>query len=107
MSPNVDANERLCAARESTLGAPVADVLHQRLEELCDVVFAAGSPRPTKKRLVSAIILAASTDAEALSAMLARYDAALVRDALVQQSDGDVVELHARRPGPRSRRPRP
>ena len=89
------------------MGVMVADVLHERLDQLCDAVYESRQPRPTKKRMLSAIILAAASDTDELTAMLAQFDACVVRDALLEQQTGDVVELRARRPGPHSHRKSP
>lgn len=89
------------------LGQRVPEPLHQRIEELCDLVYEAGEPqRPTKQQMVAALLLGAPTKADELVELIRRYGRATVADALVvaEARVGTVVELPKRKSGPRSAR---
>src|SRR4051794_9144892 len=94
--------ERLDEAKQRGVGVDMAVPLHERLEQLCELVYAAGYARPSKKKMLSAIVLAAPIGADELDRVLRAYDRAKVADALVTpQREGDVVEFPSRRSGPR------
>jgi|tagenome__1003787_1003787.scaffolds.fasta_scaffold20684483_2 hypothetical protein len=105
MSQKFDLNERLNEARERSVGVQMPVPLHERVDQLCDLLHDTGHRRPSKREMLSALVLAAPTDADELEAMLRAYHGAYVRDALVAESaTGDVVEFPRRRSGPRSGR---
>jgi hypothetical protein len=85
------------------MGQRVPNPLHERIEELCDVVYAAKHGRPTKMRMLAALILGAPTDAAVLLRMLREYDGATVADcpAIPERAKGEVVEYPERKSGPR------
>jgi hypothetical protein len=100
--PDLNLDQRLSAAPTAGLGQRVPEAIHTRVEELRNLVYGAGHDRPTKAKMIAAILLAATPDAEQLAATLASYDRAYVRDALLsEQSQGQVVSLPSRTPGPR------
>lgn len=102
-------DDRLVEVTVRQLGQRIPEPLHQRLGELCDLVYEDGAPRrPTKEDLIAAIILGAPEDPAQLKAMLDTYGRALVRDAFldIAVSDTAVIELAPRTPGPRHGRRR-
>jgi hypothetical protein len=81
----------------------VPEPLHARIDGLCDVVYEAGNDRPTKARMIAALLLAARPDAEELMSALSAYDRATVRDAVLDTgAGGSVISLPARKSGPHS-----
>jgi hypothetical protein len=101
--PDFARDQRLSEVPSSGLGQRIPEPLHARLERLCELVYEAGHERPTKMRMVAALLLAASTDPDQLATALADYDRATVGDALLEgERDRGVVSLPKRRPGPRS-----
>lgn len=105
MSPNYDPDQRLTEADPKPLGQRIPNPLHERVDELCDAVYRAGNARPTKVRMLAALILAAPTDAETLDDLLRAFDGATVGDALVatDRAVGNVIQFPERKSGPRSR----
>jgi len=106
MSPNYDRNQRLIEADPKPLGQRIPNPLHERVDELCDVVYGAGHARPTKVRMLAAVLLAAPSDPATLDALLRAFDRATVGDALIasDRADGNVIRLPERKSGPRSGR---
>ncbi len=106
MSPIYDPNQRLTEADPKPLGQRIPNPLHERVDELCDVVYGAGHARPTKVRMLAALLLAASTDPAVLDELLRAYDRATVGDALVvsDRVEGTVIQFPERKSGPRSGR---
>ncbi len=99
------AGDRLCETSEATLGQRVPEPLHTRVDQLRDLLHDAGHARPTKARLIGALLLAAEPDANKLMGALAAYDRASVGEALIgKRGNGDVVTLPRRPPGPRPKR---
>lgn len=107
MSPSYDRNQRLTEADPKPLGQRIPNPLHERIDELCDVVYQARHARPTKVRMLAAILLAAPTDPAILDELLRTYDGAIVGDALVEpeRADGKVIQFPERKSGPRTSRP--
>jgi hypothetical protein len=109
MSPDFRAADRLLDATPTPLGQRVPEPLHERVEQLCDLVYEAGEPRrPTKKEMVGALLFGSPTEAEELVDLLRRYGRAKVADALLHEEsrEGSVIELPKRRSGPSSSRRR-
>jgi hypothetical protein len=108
VAPDFDVNERLIESRRRGIGAELAVPLHERVDMLCDLVCDAGFERPSKGKMISAIILGAPEDAGELDRLLRAYDRAVVRDAIVGTDtiEGTVVSLPKRVSGPRPRRGR-
>jgi hypothetical protein len=77
--------KRLLEADPAALGQRVPRPLHERVEELCDLVYEAGNERPTKAKMIGALILAAPPTVPELHKMLTRFEAATVRDAVVER----------------------
>src|SRR5690349_2828418 len=100
-------DERLREARTRVLGQAVPVPLHERIEALCDAVYEDGHERPTKLKMLSALILAAPTNPATLDELLRDYDRASVGDALVgeEKVSDNVVKFPKRKPGPRRRGP--
>lgn len=103
MSSRYQLARRLVEADPTALGQRVPRPLHERVEELCDLIYAAGDERPTKAKLIAALLLAAPPSVPELRRMLERFDAANVGDAVVRQGrvKGKQVVYPARKPGPR------
>jgi hypothetical protein len=104
MSPSYDRNERLIEADPKPLGQRVPNPLHERIEELCDLIYEAGHARPAKVKMLSALILSAPTDPTILDEMLRAYDGAKVADALVatEKAEGNLIQFPERKSGPRA-----
>jgi hypothetical protein len=106
MSPTYSIDQRLTEADPTTLGQRVPKPLHERVEELCDLLYGAKYARPSKAKLLAALVFDAPTDVKALNRIVRRYERASVGDALV--SDRRVkegrVKLPVRKSGPRSAR---
>jgi hypothetical protein len=104
MSPTYERGQRLIEADPKPLGQRVPNPLHERIEELCEVVYQSGHARPSKVKMLAALILAAPTDAATLGSALRAYDAATVEDALLagQRVEGNVITFPVRKSGPRS-----
>lgn len=95
--------KRLFEADPAALGQRVPRPLHERVEELCDLVYDAGNERPTKAKMISALLLAAPATVPELHKMLMRFEAATVRDAIVDRKriKAKYVTYPERSPGPR------
>jgi hypothetical protein len=104
MSPSYEPNQRLTEADPKPLGQRIPNPLHERVDELCDAVYQAGHARPTKVRMLAALILSAPTDPATLDDLLRTFDGATVGDALVVpgRSDGNIIQFPERKSGPRS-----
>jgi hypothetical protein len=105
LPPEYDAELRLAEADPKPMGQRVPNPLHERIEELCDVVYAEKHGRPTKMRMLAALLLGAPTNATILQKMLLAYDAATVSEcpAIPKRAEGKVVEYPERKSGPRGR----
>jgi hypothetical protein len=102
VSPKFDVNERLDESKQRGVGVDMAVPLHERIDQLCDLVYAAGHARPSKRKMLAALVLGSPTDANELDVLLRAYDRARVADALVTSTQqGNVVDLPQRRSGPR------
>jgi len=104
MSPTYDRNQRLIEADPKPLGQRIPNPLHERVDELCDAVYGAGHARPTKVRMLAALLLAAPEDPAILDELLRAYDRATVGNALVasDRADGTVIQFPERKSGPQS-----
>ena len=107
MSPSYDRNQRLTEADPKPLGQRIPNPLHERIDELCDAVYRARHARPTKVKMLAALLLAAPTDPAILVELLQSFDGATVGDALVapERAEGNVIKFPERKSGPRSDRP--
>lgn len=104
MPLNFDRNARLSEVKGRSLGTDMPVPLHERIDELCDLVYKAGRERPSKKKMLAALVLGATTDTEALDELLRAYERAKVQDALVApQEDAEIVAFPERRSGPRAK----
>lgn len=105
MPSDLDPTDRLVDTPTAALGQRVPEVLHRRLDQLCNLAYDAGLPSPpSKKEMVGAILFASPESGQELRDLLDAYGKAKVRDALVGGATGQVVQLPARRSGPRSGR---
>jgi hypothetical protein len=105
MTHRFDPEVRLCEADPKTLGQRLPKPLHERIEELCELLYAAGKARPTKVKMLSALILGAPIDVDTLDQMLRTYDAAKVYDCpITKPSKGSEVVYPDRTSGPRGSR---
>lgn len=104
MTPQFNVNERLVEARCKTLGQAVPIALHERIDALCDRVYDGRHARPSKRKMLAAVLLAAPENVDALVEMLAAYDRASVRDTLLDDAniEGDLIDFPTRQPGPRA-----
>jgi hypothetical protein len=109
MSREIRPQARLVDQDFKPLGQRVPAPLHERIEQLCEIAYAAGErQRPSKMEMLAALLLATPTDGQELRRLLQQYGEATVGDALPWSAadEGDVIELPSRGPGPRSgRRP--
>lgn len=109
MSMSFSLTDRLVEAAAKPLGQDVPEPIHERLKQLCDLVYEAGETRrPTKQEMVAAVIFGSPTTAQELTDLLRRYGKATVADAFVpsQAPTGSVISLPKRTSGPRSPRGR-
>ena len=105
MSPQFDIDERLDEAKGRGLGVEMPVPLHERIDQLCELVYEAGGDRPSKRKMVAALVLGAPVGVEALGELLRAYERARVADALVTaQPDGNIVAFPRRVSGPRPRK---
>lgn len=104
MSPKFGVDERLDEVRQRGVGVEMPVPLHERVEQLCELTYEAGYARPSKRKILAALVLGAPTDAEELDRLVRAYDRARVRDALVSvKPEGSVVDFPRRRSGPRQK----
>ncbi len=102
MPTKFDVEERLHETRQRCVGVDMPIPLHERIEQLCELVHDAGYARPSKKKMLSALVLGSSTNTDELDKLLRAYDRAQVGDALVtSKPEGNLVEFPHRRSGPR------
>lgn len=94
-------DERLQETRLAALGQRIPEPLHERVNQLCQLVYDGGHERPTKVKMIAALLLAAEPDARKLAEALAAYDRAYVRDVLLgEHKEAEIISLPTRRPGP-------
>jgi hypothetical protein len=104
MPPKLQVGARLDATTQRTVGVDMPVALHERIEQLCDRVHDGGYARPSKRKMLAALVLASPTAATELDRLLRSYDGACVGDTLVTvKPKGNVVQFPKRRPGPRAR----
>lgn len=102
MTPQFDIHERLDEAKERGVGVNMPVPLHERIDQLCELVYQAGLARPTKRKMLAALVLGCATEVDELDQLLRQYDQAHVRDALVTATpEGSVVDFPRRASGPR------
>ena len=94
----LDPTERLDQASGPALGTRVHEVLHARVDDLADLVLEAGFRRPTKRELLSALILGAAPDPEELNRLVVEFQGATVADARLGEP-GNVIEIKDRKVG--------
>jgi hypothetical protein len=105
VSPKFDVSERLDEAKERGVGVNMPVPLHERIEQLCELVYEAGFARPTKRKMLAALVLGSPTEAKELDRLLRLYDQARVGDALVTAApQGNLVDFPRRVSGPRPKR---
>lgn len=74
MSMSFSLTDRLVEAAAKPLGQDVPEPIHERLKQLCDLVYEAGETRrPTKQEMVAAVIFGSPTTAQELTDLLRRY----------------------------------
>jgi hypothetical protein len=102
VSPSFGVDQRLEEVKHRGVGVTMAEPLHERLEQLSDLMYEAGLQRPSKRRLLAALVLSSPTDPKALDELVRKYDGAVVGDAILHtELLGTVVEFPSRRSGPR------
>ncbi len=108
MAPGFDLNERLRESKDRGLGVDIPVPLHERVDALCELVYDAGYDRPSKGKMVAALLLAAADDPKTLDELLRAYDRGRVKDSLVGEPEieGNVVRFPQRGRGPRVSRSR-
>jgi hypothetical protein len=88
---------------EQQMNVKLAAPLHERIEELVRLANTAGAAA-TRKDLIAALVLAASSDPELLMAQVTRYRKGEAKDAAVSADRLDaVLRPQQRRPGRRRR----
>ena len=89
---------------ERQINASIAAALNARLDALVELARRAGE-NTSRKELISALVLQAPTDGDALAEWLRRYRRALVQDVVVPGFDeASFLDTNPRDPGPRPRR---
>lgn len=103
MCADFNLDQRLNRARDRGLGIDVPIPLHERVDALCEIVYDAGYERPTKSKMIAALLLAATDEPEQLDKLLRAYDRARVEDSIAgkQAVEGNIVTFPQRRRGPR------
>src|SRR4051794_27830854 len=102
MAYRCNPDDPLDETRERGVGVGMPIALHERIDELCNLMREAGYAKPSKKKMLSALVLGSPTDAEELDALVRAYDRARVKHALVAATPkGNVVEFPTRSSGPR------
>jgi hypothetical protein len=97
-----DPNNRLILLPDHQIGVSLVDPISQRLDGLVRIAEQEGN-HTTRKEVVSALVLAAPTDYQAIDELLATFRRGRVSDAVRGIDENPNVE---RRPGPRPRRRR-
>ena len=98
----VGAAERLDNSRDRQVSFRIPLALDQRLDALVDRAIDAGE-RTNRRELLAAIVFAAGHSGEELGALLRSYRKATVREAVLDQDTGNLIEFRRRAPGPRPR----
>jgi hypothetical protein len=89
---------------ERQINASIAAPLNVRLDALVELARRAGE-NTNRREVISALVLQAPTDGDALAEWLRRYRRALIRDALVPGFDeASFLDSTPHGPGPRPRR---
>lgn len=99
---SVAAEERLDSSRDRQVSFRIPLALDQRLDALVDRALDAGE-RTNRRELLAAILFTAGQDGDELGALLKRYRRATVREAMLDQDTGNLIEFRRRAPGPRPR----
>lgn len=95
-----NADDRLNGPGGAPLGYLIHEALHRRIADLADLAEEESGRRPSKKEVLSALLLAAPEDGEELNSWIASYHKARVSDALIGNStEAKVIDLPARRAG--------
>ncbi|KQY55817.1 hypothetical protein ASD11_15040 [Aeromicrobium sp. Root495] len=97
---SVSSGDRLRDSKDKQVGIRWPIALDQRLDDLVERANNAGAST-TRRETIAAILLVADHTGEELVEILISYRRALVRDALLEVSDADVIQFKAHRPGPR------
>jgi hypothetical protein len=106
MAHRFNTGDRLEAVRHRSVGVDLPLPLHERIDELCQVVYDATYDRPPIRKMLAALVLAAPADASKLQQLLDTYQRACVSDSLVLTRSADgIVEFPDRKSGPRRSRP--
>ena len=103
-SPELSPDSRLRDCPERQVALSLVGPISHRLDELVSLLRSEAGRDTTRKELVAALLLAATTDPSALDKLVRSYRLAVVADALVDAdgvSDGEVLRLPQPRPGPR------
>ena len=99
------AEQRLRASDETQINLAVAVPLNARLDALVAIAEDAGD-NTSRKEIVSALLLEAPDDANALAERLRRFRQASVQDSFIPGfEDAFFLNPDPRSPGPRRRRP--
>lgn len=90
--------------RDCNLAVLVPIPVSERIDALTEALDRDGYGRVSRKELVSALLLGATSDTAELNDLLRRYRMAKVRDAVVGEvPPGRVISFPERAPGPRPR----
>ena len=100
----ISADTLLRECPEKRVGLDLPAPLSERLDDLVQLVEAAGD-RTSRKELMASLILAAPEVGDKLSAQLRKYRQASARAARLSGSaDEPTIGIRSYRPGPRSRK---
>ena len=103
--PKSQGTDPLRRADQAQINISVAAPLNARLDALVSLAEAAGE-NTSRKEIVSALLLEAPEDGDALAERLRRFRQASVGDAFVAGFDDSFfLDLGPRGPGPRKRGP--
>lgn len=109
MTSRLRSDMRLVNTPDAQLTLRMPEVLHQRIDRLCDLAFEAGErKRPTKQEMVAALLFSSPVEGAELRAILSQFGQATVGDALPweQTGEGAVIKMTPRKSGPREGRRR-
>lgn len=99
---SVSGTARLRDSQDKQVGIRWPIALDQRLDDLVGRANDAGAST-NRREALSALLLEADFSGPELAQLVVRYRTALVRDAPLEASSGDVLRFPSHRPGPRPR----
>lgn len=98
--PVFKSNDRLYRSGGAPLGYLIHEALHQRITELADLAESESGRRPSKKEVLSALILDAPADGRKLNRKIETFHKASVSDAVISsRHTGNVISFEERKTG--------